>query len=156
MIAIVPAVMVSTFVLQMSLLTEDPARSNPASAILAENMARYHNGAYQNVIEKQRDGTLTAGLVNYTLTYPFKTMAGWTSEVASDAEGTWLVTWPSDANGWSVADLNGVIEIFDEQNYGGGKTGEYTPSVAQSWDLPPVMGVIPANVPVIATELSPL
>lgn len=154
MIAVVPAVMISTFVLQMGLLIEDPARSSPASAIIAENMARHHNGSYQIVAEQKKDGTLTAGLVSYTLGYPFKPMAAWTSEVAISAAGIWLVTWPEDPAAWSVADLNGVIEIFRDQNYKGGLVAEYTPSKAYEMKLPNLAGVIPENVPVIVTEIA--
>jgi hypothetical protein len=154
MIAVIPGVMISTFVLQMSLLSEDPTRADATSIILAENMARYHNGAYQLVDEQRRDGTLADGMVAYNLTYPFRPLVTWTSEVTSQGTAIWLVTWPADIGTWTQADLAGVIEVFGQQNYRDGQVAEYTPSVGAEWDLPPLSGVIPPNVPVIATRLT--
>lgn len=154
MIAIIPGVMITTFVMQMSLLSEDPSRTDASSLILAENMARYHNGAYQLVDEQRREGVLADGLVAYNLTYPFRPLATWNSEVTRDGTAIWLITWPADIGTWTEADLSGVIEVLGQQNYRDGRIAEYTASVAEQWDLPPISGLIPPNVPVIATQLT--
>jgi hypothetical protein len=153
MIAVVPAVVMSTMVLQMTLLTEDASRSDATSLVLAENMARYHNGAYHEALAAQNSGTLVAGVIPYTLVYPFRPLASWTTEVATDGATEWVVTFPADYGDWQPADMQAVIGIFEEQGYSEGSAGHATSTNFDLWQLPTLITVMPEGAPVIVTPL---
>jgi hypothetical protein len=153
MMAIVPGVIMTTFVMQFTLLAEDPSRTDATSLVLAENMARYHAGAFQLAEEAQRTGSLSAGTISYTLDYPFQTLAGWHSEVADDGTNVWLFTWPSDNGTYSAADMSGVIDVLEDQQYRAGEAGIASANQLEVWQAPLTYTPIPDGVPVIATPM---